>query len=210
MCSDTDTKPQVRGICLISVPKSGTMFLARGLEMVTGQKVVVGVFPRTAADLKAELAAGWMPEVEAVRDPRSPTADVMARRFALMMARNRTAGAGGEREGIVSDHGFRNYLRFLVRPAIDEVEDPARIIEDVQRGITPDTRRDSDQRILTFVDRKDAIVTAVELARPGDVLLIAGKGHEKYQFVGTDAFPFDDVAVAREGLEARRVKSRAG
>ena len=46
-------------------------------------------------------------------------------------------------------------------------EDPGRIIEEIQRGITADTRRDRDQRLLTIVDRREAIATAIELARPG-------------------------------------------
>jgi UDP-N-acetylmuramoyl-L-alanyl-D-glutamate--2,6-diaminopimelate ligase len=86
-------------------------------------------------------------------------------------------------------------------------EDPARIIEEIQRGITPDTRRDSSQRLLTIVDRLEAISTAIELARPGDLVLIAGKGHEKYQVIGTQVLPFDDVAVAREALSRRRSNS---
>ena len=86
-------------------------------------------------------------------------------------------------------------------------EDPARIIEEIQRGITADTRRDSGQRLLTIVDRREAIVKAIELARPGDLVLIAGKGHEKYQVIGSQVLPFDDVAVAREALGRRRSNS---
>jgi UDP-N-acetylmuramoyl-L-alanyl-D-glutamate--2,6-diaminopimelate ligase len=99
-------------------------------------------------------------------------------------------------------------------------EDPNRIIEEVQRGITPDTRRpstgsgrperaerDSAQRQLAIVDRRAAIAKAIELARPGDVVLVAGKGHEKYQVIGDRTLPFDDVAVAREALVRRRSKS---
>jgi len=86
-------------------------------------------------------------------------------------------------------------------------EDPNRIIEEVQRGITPDTRRDSAQGLLTIVDRHAAIAKAIELARPGDVVLVAGKGHEKYQVIGDRSLPFDDVAVAREALARRRTKS---
>jgi UDP-N-acetylmuramoyl-L-alanyl-D-glutamate--2,6-diaminopimelate ligase len=86
-------------------------------------------------------------------------------------------------------------------------EDPNRIIEEVQRGITPDTRRDSAQRLLTIVDRRAAITKAIELARVGDVVLVAGKGHEKYQVIGGQTLPFDDVAVAREALARRRTKS---
>ena len=86
-------------------------------------------------------------------------------------------------------------------------EDPQRIIDEIRRGITPDTVRDSSQRCLTNVDRRSAISKAVELARPGDLVLIAGKGHEKYQVIGNQTLPFDDVAVAREALARRRSNS---
>jgi UDP-N-acetylmuramoyl-L-alanyl-D-glutamate--2,6-diaminopimelate ligase len=86
-------------------------------------------------------------------------------------------------------------------------EDPGRIMEEIRRGITPDTRRDTAQRILSIADRRDAISKAIELARPGDLVLIAGKGHEKYQVVGNQVLPFDDVAVAREALGRRRSNS---
>jgi UDP-N-acetylmuramoyl-L-alanyl-D-glutamate--2,6-diaminopimelate ligase len=86
-------------------------------------------------------------------------------------------------------------------------EDPNRIIEEIQRGITPDTRRDSAQRILTIAERGAAIARAIELARAGDLVLIAGKGHEKYQVVGERALPFDDVLVAQEALARRRTNS---
>jgi UDP-N-acetylmuramoyl-L-alanyl-D-glutamate--2,6-diaminopimelate ligase len=88
-------------------------------------------------------------------------------------------------------------------------EDPNRIIEEIQRGITPDTRRDASQRLLAIVDRKAAIGKAVELARPGDVVLVAGKGHEKYQVIGDRTLPFDDVVVAQEALARRRTRSGA-
>jgi UDP-N-acetylmuramoyl-L-alanyl-D-glutamate--2,6-diaminopimelate ligase len=86
-------------------------------------------------------------------------------------------------------------------------EDPQRIIDEIRRGITPDTRRDSAQRIVTVVDRGEAIASAIQLARPGDLVLIAGKGHEQYQVVGDQVLPFDDVAVAREALTRRRSNS---
>ena len=87
-------------------------------------------------------------------------------------------------------------------------EDPVRIIDEVRRGAESETRQ-SNARVVTITERRDAILEAVRQAGPADVVLIAGKGHEKYQEIGGQTFPFDDVAVAREGLEARRVKSRA-
>jgi len=82
-------------------------------------------------------------------------------------------------------------------------EEPARIIEEIQRGITPDTRRDGEQRILAIVDRRQAIEHAVDTALPDDIVLIAGKGHEKHQVIGSATLPFDDVEIARTALDRR-------
>ena len=87
-------------------------------------------------------------------------------------------------------------------------EDPARIIDEVKRGAQPELRS-GDTELLAIVDRREAIGEAVRRAESGDVVLIAGKGHEKYQEIGGRVLPFDDVAVAREAL-ARRVKSKVG
>jgi UDP-N-acetylmuramoyl-L-alanyl-D-glutamate--2,6-diaminopimelate ligase len=86
-------------------------------------------------------------------------------------------------------------------------EDPNRIIDEIQLGITPDTTRDAGQRIVAIVDRRAAIAKAVETARPGDLVLVAGKGHEKYQVIGDDVLPFDDVEVSRAALDRRRTNS---
>jgi UDP-N-acetylmuramoyl-L-alanyl-D-glutamate--2,6-diaminopimelate ligase len=86
-------------------------------------------------------------------------------------------------------------------------EDPVRIIEDVRRGITPDTRRDAAQGIFSIVDRREAVEQAIRLARPGDLVLLAGKGHEQYQVIGDRQIPSDDAAIAREMLGRRRTNS---
>jgi UDP-N-acetylmuramoyl-L-alanyl-D-glutamate--2,6-diaminopimelate ligase len=87
-------------------------------------------------------------------------------------------------------------------------EDPARIIEEIRLGITPDTRREK-QSLLTIADRRQAIARAIEIAHAGDLVLVAGKGHEKYQVVGDRTLPFDDVAVAREALAQRGAWQRS-
>ena len=87
-------------------------------------------------------------------------------------------------------------------------EDPARIIEEIERGI-PAGKESSSREVVveSMVDRAAAIERAVTLAQPGDVVLIAGKGHEKYQQIGDRVLPFDDGEVARTALEKRRTKA---
>ena len=81
-------------------------------------------------------------------------------------------------------------------------EDPGAIMDEVVPGI-----RESGKDFIREVDRKAAIARAIALARPGDAVLIAGKGHEPYQILGKTKTSFDDRLVAREclnGLTGRR------
>jgi UDP-N-acetylmuramoyl-L-alanyl-D-glutamate--2,6-diaminopimelate ligase len=56
---------------------------------------------------------------------------------------------------------------------------------------------------LAIADRREAIRRAIHLARPSDIVLIAGKGHEDYQIIGKQKFPFDDRVEARKALEEK-------
>ncbi|MCW7752559.1 UDP-N-acetylmuramoyl-L-alanyl-D-glutamate--2,6-diaminopimelate ligase [Desulfobotulus sp. H1] len=75
-------------------------------------------------------------------------------------------------------------------------EDPDSIIQDILHGIPEGTL------LAVEKDREKAIFQAIAMAEPGDVLLIAGKGHETYQIVGDTIHPFDDRAVAAKGVIA--------
>jgi UDP-N-acetylmuramyl tripeptide synthase len=84
-------------------------------------------------------------------------------------------------------------------------EDPARIIEEIERGIPAGSQSSTrTPSVVSVVDRADAIARAVAMATAGDVVLIAGKGHEKYQQIGDRVLPFDDGEVARAALARRR------
>ncbi len=77
-------------------------------------------------------------------------------------------------------------------------EDPRAIIDDALAGLDASARR----RTLVEPDRRAAIFAALRAARSGDVVLLAGKGHERFQTIGSRRIEFDDAAVAREALAA--------
>jgi UDP-N-acetylmuramoyl-L-alanyl-D-glutamate--2,6-diaminopimelate ligase len=115
-------------------------------------------------------------------------------------------GAGGDR-----DRGKRPLMGEIAARLADVVivtsdnprsEDPDAIIAEILHGAARG-RTVGAPPIVSLVDRRAAIEHAIETARPRDVLLIAGKGHEQGQeFAGGRKIPFDDVAVAREALRA--------
>lgn len=107
-------------------------------------------------------------------------------------------GCGGNR-----DKGKRPQMAHEAAKASDKViitsdnprfEDPVDIINDMLEGITAEEK----PRVLTVVDRKQAIQTATFMAKSGDVILVAGKGHENYQDVQGVKHHFDDREVVRE------------
>jgi UDP-N-acetylmuramoyl-L-alanyl-D-glutamate--2,6-diaminopimelate ligase len=95
-------------------------------------------------------------------------------------------------------------------------ESAEQIIDEIKRGmVMPRDRRPPGAQapkvtpFIEIVDRRMAIERAVHEAKAGDLVLIAGKGHEKYQVIGDRVLPFDDVEVARAALARRRASSRA-
>ena len=74
-------------------------------------------------------------------------------------------------------------------------EDPEQILREMEEGV------DNGRRYLKITDRHEAIKTAVMLAEPRDIILLAGKGHEDYQIIGTEKFPFNDKAIVKEYFE---------
>jgi UDP-N-acetylmuramoyl-L-alanyl-D-glutamate--2,6-diaminopimelate ligase len=94
-------------------------------------------------------------------------------------------------------------------------ERPEQIIEDIKRGIVvpadrvgPKGQGPRATPHIAIVDRRLAIERAVKDARAGDLVLVAGKGHEKHQVIGDKTLPFDDVEVARAALSLRRSGSK--
>jgi len=76
-------------------------------------------------------------------------------------------------------------------------ENPDEIIEQMKKGILPPYNKKS----LAILDRREAIKTACSLAQPGDIILVAGKGHEKYQEIKGVKYPFDDMEELKNSFE---------
>jgi len=109
-------------------------------------------------------------------------------------------GAGGDRDRgkrpLMGEVASRLADRVIVTSDNPRSEEPEAIVDQIMEGTGPDAERE--------VDRRRAIALAIESAAPGDVVVIAGKGHEQGQeFEDGRKEPFDDVTVAREALNAR-------
>jgi len=109
-------------------------------------------------------------------------------------------GAGGDRDrtkrpkmAAISAEGSTKIILTSDNP---RSEDPEKILDDMETGITPDLKR----KTLRISDRREAIRTAVMLANNGDVILIAGKGHETYQEIMGVKHHFDDREELKNAL----------
>ena len=110
-------------------------------------------------------------------------------------------GAGGNRDKgkrpLMAQSAVRASDRVIITSDNPRYEEPQAIIDDMLGGLTPDDMR----KVLAIVDRREAIRTAAMLAQPGDVILVAGKGHENYQDVKGVKHHFDDHEVIREAFK---------
>jgi len=110
-------------------------------------------------------------------------------------------GCGGDR-----DKGKRPLMAKIACQFSDQViftsdnprsEDPNSIIDEMQKGVEPIDYK----KTVSIPSRKEAIKMAVSIAHAGDILLIAGKGHENYQIIGDETVPFDDMEILNETLK---------
>lgn len=118
-------------------------------------------------------------------------------------------GCGGDRDPykrpLMARAVTQGADRYVITSDNPRTEDPLKILHDIERGVANTDR----ERGTTIADRRDAIHHAVNRLEPGDALIIAGKGHENYQILGTQKIHFDDVEVAREAVARRRMAACA-
>ena len=197
----------------VHVPLVGK-FNVSNLLAIYGTAVMLGRDPMEVLTLMSGLRS-VSGRFEAVRSPKGVTAivdyahtpdalenvldaihEVLQRRGEIITV----CGAGGNR-----DKGKRPQMAKIAARMSDKViitsdnprfEEPQDIINDMLAGLEDDDK----PRTLSIVDRREAIRTAALIAKPGDVILIAGKGHEDYQDVRGVKHHFDDKEVVSEAF----------
>ncbi|MBX3254636.1 MAG: UDP-N-acetylmuramoyl-L-alanyl-D-glutamate--2,6-diaminopimelate ligase [Chitinophagaceae bacterium] len=110
-------------------------------------------------------------------------------------------GCGGDRDKtkrpIMAEVACEHSDKVVFTSDNPRSESPEAILSDMEAGLQPSMRR----KYILITDRKEAIKTAVSLANKEDILLIAGKGHEKYQEIKGVKYPFDDKQVLKDMFE---------
>ena len=178
---------------------------ALGMEPASIQKALASVASVPGRFERVEAGQPFLVVVDYAHTP-----DALGRVLATArkLTRGRLGvvfGCGGDR-----DRGKRPIMGAIAARLADRVwvtsdnprsEDPAAIIEEVVAGVR-DVWPDLD-RCAMIPDRRVAIGAALVWAHPGDLLVIAGKGHETYQIIGREVLPFDDRVVVRQILAER-------
>lgn len=111
-------------------------------------------------------------------------------------------GCGGDRDRtkrpIMGRIAAKYAQQVIVTSDNPRTEDPDAILRDIEQGLLDDSV--DQERYELIVDRREAIQKAIEMASREDVVLIAGKGHETYQLIGSKVLDFDDRIVAKEAI----------
>ncbi|MGH9367995.1 MAG: glutamate ligase domain-containing protein, partial [Thermoanaerobaculia bacterium] len=168
--------------------------IAEGLSAV---ERVPGRLERVEAGQPYPILVDYAHTEDALRRLLTAVRELADRKILLVF------GCGGDR-----DRGKREPMGSIAGTLADipiatsdnpRSEDPEAILDEVERGLAAS----GATKYLRIADRREAIRTAIGLANPGTVLVIAGKGHETTQVIGAREEPFDDRVVAGE-LASRR------
>ncbi len=110
-------------------------------------------------------------------------------------------GCGGDRDKtkrpIMANIACKLSDKVILTSDNPRTENPGTILEEMQKGVEPLDYK----KTITIADRKEAIKTASALAEENDIILVAGKGHENYQEINGERFPFDDLEILTETLK---------
>lgn len=174
--------------------------LAEIAQAMTSVRPVPGRFESVPNTLNIGIVVDYAHTPDALEKLLDSARAVASRRIITVF------GCGGDRDRnkrpkMAQSASLRSDIS-IVTSDNPRTEDPEAIVDEVVTGIAP------GRVYERVVDRREAVARAIELAEPGDIVVIAGKGHEDYQIIGRTKHPMDDRELAREGVARRGVSSK--
>ncbi len=163
---------------------------------IAAMSQVPGRFERVPSSLGFQVYVDYAHTEASLRSILETARDLRPARLLVVF------GAGGDR-----DRGKRPRMGRAAGELADRIyltsdnprsEDPLAILREIEKGVV----ESGAKAYAVIPDRREAIVMALAEAKPGDIVVLAGKGHETYQLIGSERLPFSDVEVAREILRA--------
>ncbi len=165
--------------------------IVKGLEICVGAP---GRFERVATDTDFAVIVDYAHSDDALLNTLKTARDLTKGRIITVF------GCGGDRDKTkrvpMGEVAGRNSDLVIVTSDNPRTENPLSIIEQIEVGL-----KNTTCPFHSISDRREAIHRAIFSAKPNDVVIIAGKGHETYQIVGNNKYHFDDREIAREALE---------
>lgn len=167
------------------------------LQLVSELESVSGRFQYLISPQKITAIVDYAHTPDALKNVLETINDIRTKNEELITV----VGAGGDRD--TSKRPKMGHIatalstKVVITSDNPRSEDPDAIIQEIEKGVEPQNYK----KILSITDRKQAIKTACQLASPGDIILVAGKGHETYQEIKGERHPFNDYQILEETLK---------
>lgn len=166
------------------------------LRLLSELESVSGRFQFVVSDSKITAIVDYAHTPDALENVLNTINDIRTKNEQLITV----VGCGGDRDKtkrpLMANIATSNSDKTILTSDNPRSEDPEAILADMEKGVEPQNHR----KMLTVLDRKQAIKAACQLAQPNDIILIAGKGHETYQEIKGVRHYFDDMEVVKEFL----------
>lgn len=166
------------------------------LRLLSELESVSGRFQFVVSDSKITAIVDYAHTPDALENVLNTINDIRTKNEQLITV----VGCGGDRDKtkrpLMANIATSNSDKTILTSDNPRSEDPEAILADMEKGVEPQNHR----KMLSVLDRKQAIKAACQLAQPNDIILIAGKGHETYQEIKGVRHYFDDMEVVKEFL----------
>ena len=176
---------------LLGLKKDESLQLISTLESVSGR------FQYLISDEKITAIVDYAHTPDALKNVLETINNIRTKNEELITV----VGCGGDRDKtkrpIMGNIASTLSTKVIITSDNPRSEVPEAIINEIEAGVEPQNFK----KVVSIVDRKQAIKTACQLAKPNDIILIAGKGHENYQEIKGERFDFDDFKIVKELLK---------